>query len=87
MKLPHEVTKLFWQKALRRYLGTDDEAFVRSVEDKARLISYTRLMRRTIRRNGLDTPDGRAVIDLCKRPPGRAFAKRVLAGLVRRSRL
>lgn len=67
LKLPHEVTKLFWQKALRRYLGTDDEAFVRSVEDKARLISYTRLMRRTIRRNGLDTPDGRAVIDLCKR--------------------
>ncbi len=67
LKLPYATTRLFWQKALRRYLGTLDEAVVRSVEEKAMVISYTRLMRRTIRRNGLHTEDGRKIIDLCAR--------------------
>lgn len=30
------------------------------------VIGYARLMRRTIRRGGFDTEDGRATIQLCK---------------------
>lgn len=67
LKLPYETTKQFWGKALRLYLNAADEEYVRSVEKKAMVIGYTRLMRRTIRRNGLNTPEGRAVIDLSKR--------------------
>ena len=40
----------FWNTSLKRYLGTNDEAVCREVENKARVIGYTRLLRRTIRR-------------------------------------
>lgn len=53
----------FWNKTLRAYLGTDDEEVLRSVEDKARIIGYTRLIRRSIRRGGLDDPARKAEID------------------------
>ena len=40
----------FWTMSLKKYLGTEDEAIWRAVEDKARVIGYVRLLRRTIRR-------------------------------------
>ena len=36
---------------------------IRSVEDKARIIGYTRLIRRSIRRGGLEDEDRKAEID------------------------
>ncbi len=67
LKLPAETTRVFFGKALRRYLGGRSEEEVRQVEQKAMVIAYTRLMRRTIRRNGLNTPEGQKVIAHCKR--------------------
>ena len=67
LKLPYETAGLFWRKALARYLGTEEAARVRAVEEKAMVIGYARLMRRTIRRSGFDTEEGRAVIELCKK--------------------
>ena len=49
------------------YLGTEDEETNRIAEEKAMVIGYARLLRRTIRRNGLNTPDGQSRIALCKR--------------------
>ena len=66
MGLPYETTKRIWKMALKKYLGTDDDAFVTAVEEKAQIVGYTRLMRRTIRRNGLNTDDGRKVIAMCR---------------------
>lgn len=66
LKLPYETAVSFWKKALAKYLGTDDPAAVRAVEEKAMVIGYTRLLRRTIRRNGFHTEDGMATIQLCK---------------------
>lgn len=54
----------FWQKSLAAYLGTDDPETLRTVEDKARIIGYTRLIRRSIRRKGLETEKGKAEIEL-----------------------
>lgn len=65
LKMTHDTAVVFWKKALAKYLGSDDAA-VRAVEEKAMVIGYARLMRRTIRRNGFDTEDGRATIALCK---------------------
>lgn len=48
------LSQEFWDKSLRRYLKSDDEEYVRSVETKARILGYTRLMRRLIRRKGLE---------------------------------
>lgn len=58
-----ETAKTFWQSVLKAYLETDDEARIHEVEDKARIIGYTRLIRRSIRRSGLETETGRAEID------------------------
>ena len=66
LKLPYETAGLFWKKALARYLDTQDAQRVREVEEKAMVVGYARLMRRTIRRNGFDTEEGRANIELCK---------------------
>ena len=60
----YETGEKFWYKTLAKYLGTDDEEVIRSVEDKARIVGYTRLIRRSIRRGGLEDPDRKAEIDL-----------------------
>ena len=50
----YETGSLFWHKALAAYLDTSCEAKVREVENKARIIGYTRLIRRSIRRYGTE---------------------------------
>ena len=65
--LPHETTVEIWNKALPLYLETDDKKRVAEVEKKAMLIGYTRLMRRLIRRKGLETPEGRNEIEFYKK--------------------
>ena len=64
--IDYETAKKFWHESLRLYLGTDDEDRIREVEDKAKLIGYTRIMRRRIRRNGFDTEEGRREIENAK---------------------
>ena len=59
-----ETAVSFWNKVLAAYLDTEDEARIREVEDKARVIGYTRLVRRAIRRGGLDNEKSRAEIEL-----------------------
>ena len=65
--IPYETAVTFWKKSLALYLGTEDEETNRIAEEKAMVIGYARLLRRTIRRNGLNTPDGQSRIALCKR--------------------
>ena len=64
--ISYETASAFWQKSLELYLGTDDAAVLNDVENKAKIVGYTRIMRRTIRRNGLNTEEGRALIDYCQ---------------------
>ena len=52
---------------LALYLGTEDEAVLKEVEEKAELVGNTRLMRRCIRRVGLYNEEGKAFIDVCKK--------------------
>ena len=53
----------FWHKCLTEYLETDNENRIREVENKARIIGYTRLIRRAIRRNQMETEEGRKEIE------------------------
>ena len=60
----HESAEKFWDMALKAYLGTEDEAICRSVAEKAMIIGYTRMLRRTLRRpNEAESP---AKIARCK---------------------
>ena len=64
--ISYETARSLWRKCMSLYLDTEDEARIQSVEDKAKIIGYTRIMRRTIRRGGLDTEDGKAQIEYCR---------------------
>ena len=63
---PQEIAWEFWHKVLAKYAETDDSAVLKAMEDKARIIGYTRLIRRAIRRDGLESESGRAEIDFWK---------------------
>ena len=63
--LPYEVTTKIWETLMKQYF--EDESVRTDVARKAQVIGYARMMRRTIRRNGLNTPDGQEVIALCKK--------------------
>ena len=62
-----DTAQTFWHKSLAAYLGTNCRTKIREVEDKARILGYTRMIRRSIRRKGLETEAGRAEIELWKR--------------------
>ncbi len=61
---PFETAQRFWRAVLAAYLGTQREETIRAVEDRARIIGYARMIRRSIRRKGLETEQGRAEIAL-----------------------
>ena len=56
--IDHAASVSFWRRALAAYLGTEEEAVLKSVEDKARIIAYLRTIRRTIRHGAMDGSDG-----------------------------
>ena len=62
--LPYEITVKMWETLMQQYF--EDETQRMDVSRKAQTIGYARMMRRTIRRNGLNTPDGQELIALCK---------------------
>ena len=64
MGYDYETANKFWYKALKMYLGTDDDEVCRSVEEKAMIIGYTRMLRRSIRRP--EEADSPARIARCK---------------------
>ena len=70
-----ETSQIFWHKAMELYLDTADEDRIREVTDKAAIIGYTRLMRREIRRNGLETEEGRNKIAYWKKRLGELLEK------------
>lgn len=57
-----ETAGRFWRMSLARYLETDDETVLNSVEEKAKVIGYSRILRRCIRKN-----DTQANIDYYKK--------------------
>ena len=64
--LPYKTATLIWDKFLPLYLDTNDEEKLNEVCGKVKLLSYTRLMRHTVRRGGADTEEGRKTIAFCR---------------------
>lgn len=62
-----EISNDIWNKTLRWYFGTDDQKVLDSYAAKAKIIGYTRIMRRTIKRIGFDDPNGKVIIENCKK--------------------
>ena len=68
-----ETAGRFFHMALKMYLGTEDEAVCRSVEEKAMIVGYTRMLRRAIRRP--QEADSPAKIARCKEMLAQLLAK------------
>lgn len=64
--IPYEAGKEFWEKTLKLYFADRSDEEIKEIEKKAKLIGYTRIMRRSIRRGGLEDENGKAVIENCK---------------------
>ena len=62
-----ETGQIFWRKVLAAYLGTDDPKKLRQVEDKARIVGYTRMIRHAIRIGELEKEEGRKSVELWKK--------------------
>ncbi len=64
--IDYDTATKIWEKTLKLYFEDKDDEFIESVKDKATLIGHTRIMRRLIRRNGLNDEFGRKVIENSK---------------------
>ena len=64
--IPYETAEAFWRRSLELYLPDRSPEERKAVEEKASIVGYARIMRRSIRRGGLDTPEGRTVIEHCR---------------------
>ncbi len=65
--LSYDRTNYIWEKSLELYCEGKSEEEMQELKAKAELIGYARIMRRTIRRGGLETEDGQELIDFCKK--------------------
>ena len=61
--IDREVAEKFFEKTIRKYFADDDEETLAIKKKKMRLMGIVRLMRRLIRRNALDTPEGTAQVN------------------------
>lgn len=61
---PYDTAVTVWKKFLPRYLCSDDQAYIDSVEQKVELMSYVRLLRHVSRR-GIETDAARRTVELC----------------------
>ena len=59
----YDTSVTFWNKVIAAYAATYAASVLTTLADKARVIGYTRLIRRSIRRGGLNNEKGKKEID------------------------
>jgi len=64
--IPYDQAAAFWKATLRYYFGTDDEQTLQAIEEKAAIIGYSRLLRRTFRKAKEGEDYKARLIDYCK---------------------
>jgi uncharacterized protein (TIGR02172 family) len=63
--LNYEQQQTIWHETLKQYFQTDDQTKLQEVTDKARIISYARILRRTLKRDA-DSDYGQVTIKNCR---------------------
>ena len=67
LKIDSDKAARFFNRSLAVYLGTEDECKIAEVTNKARIVGYTRMIRRSIRRGGLEDAIHKKEIELWKK--------------------
>ncbi len=65
--IPYEQSCELWNKTLSLYFEGKSKAFLNDVQAKAMILGYTRILRRQIRRGGLENEKGLKVIENAKK--------------------
>ncbi len=66
LKMPGDLAKYVWERSIALYLGTEDKRRIAEVEDKAKIISYLRLLRHFARRGDAMTDKEKATVEHCR---------------------
>ncbi len=66
LNITEQQCRDFWKYTIKYYFEGKDEAYLDDITAKASIICYTRLIRRTIKRFGIDDEDNRALVEFCK---------------------
>ncbi len=61
--IPYDICHDIWEKTLALYFNNEDKEKIEEVKKKSMIVGYTRLIRRLIRRNGLENEQSRAEIE------------------------
>ena len=64
--IPYEQGMQFWKATLRYYFDTDDEAILQDIENKAAIIGYSRVLRRTFRKAKESEEYKARLVEYCK---------------------
>lgn len=67
LSVDESVVKPLLHRILELYLETDDEDRINEVKEKASVIGLLRVLRRIIRIGEQDTPDGKKLLDECRK--------------------
>lgn len=64
--IPYEQGQRFWKETLRSYFNTDDADTLQKIEDKAAVIGYARVLRRTFRKAKESEEYKARLVEYCK---------------------
>jgi len=64
--ISYETANAFWRATLKYYFGTEDEEFLQQIENKAAILGYSRLLRRTFRKAKESEEYKARLIEYCK---------------------
>ena len=64
--IPYDQAQRFWKATLRYYFETDDAAALQEIENKAAIIGYARVLRRTFRKAKESEEYKARMVDYCK---------------------
>lgn len=57
--IPYDCYEKLWYKSVEKYFNTTDKDFIDKITAKAAVLGYARILRRIIKRVGIDTEDGK----------------------------
>ncbi len=64
--IPYEQAQRFWKATLKAYFGTEDPAVLQEIENKAAVIGFARVLRRTCRKAKENEDYKARLIEYCK---------------------
>lgn len=64
--ISYEQASEFWQETLRAYFETEDESYLKEIENKSAIIGYARILRRTFRKAKESADYKQKMIAYCK---------------------